>query len=245
MKHLLLLLKGYLNMSKVFEKNIYEYIGDYINGQLVFDIGANVGLITTILINKGANVVAIEPQFEKTKSDIFKKCISVKNICLSDHNGFVEFHKCKNYHTISTCFEEWKYGYFEKTAQWEPPVKIECITIDYLIKEFGVPKYIKVDVEGYENIVFNGLSQPIDLISFEYTGGYKKVFYDSLNNLYSLGVKKFICFEKNKEYENGKMIRMWFLVNEFYNLEECKKYFNSLQKFKQGDVLVITGNDNL
>ena len=40
-------------------------------------------------------------------------------------------------------------------------------TLDHLIRDFGVPFYIKVDVEGYEPAVIRGLSRPVPLISFE------------------------------------------------------------------------------
>ena len=42
-------------------------------------------------------------------------------------------------------------------------------TLDILIEKFGVPKFIKIDVEGYELEVLKGLSHSIHLISFEYT----------------------------------------------------------------------------
>jgi hypothetical protein len=38
-----------------------------------------------------------------------------------------------------------------------------------LIEEFGVPQFIKIDVEGYELKVLKGLTQPVEMISFEYT----------------------------------------------------------------------------
>ena len=42
-------------------------------------------------------------------------------------------------------------------------------TLDALIAEYGKPAFIKIDVEGFELQVLNGLSQPIRYISFEYT----------------------------------------------------------------------------
>jgi hypothetical protein len=38
-----------------------------------------------------------------------------------------------------------------------------------LIEKYGIPQFIKIDVEGYELEVLKGLSHPINAISFEYT----------------------------------------------------------------------------
>lgn len=37
------------------------------------------------------------------------------------------------------------------------------------IETYGVPTFIKVDAEGYEPLVLQGLSQPIKALPFEYS----------------------------------------------------------------------------
>ena len=44
---------------------------------------------------------------------------------------------------------------------------VKTVTLDYLIENYSVPYFIKIDVEGFELNVIKGLSQPIPLISFE------------------------------------------------------------------------------
>ena len=44
---------------------------------------------------------------------------------------------------------------------------IELITLDQIIKQEGIPSFIKIDVEGHELEVINGLNTKIPLISFE------------------------------------------------------------------------------
>lgn len=45
---------------------------------------------------------------------------------------------------------------------------IEISTLDRQIERHGLPSYCKIDVEGWELEVMQGLSKPIPLISFEY-----------------------------------------------------------------------------
>ena len=45
---------------------------------------------------------------------------------------------------------------------------IEVSTLDRQIERHGMPSYCKIDVEGWELEVLQGLNQPIPLISFEY-----------------------------------------------------------------------------
>ena len=52
---------------------------------------------------------------------------------------------------------------------WKKKINIEVTTLDDLIKQYGLPDFCKIDVEGYEYEVLQGLSQPIRLLSFEYT----------------------------------------------------------------------------
>ena len=53
-------------------------------------------------------------------------------------------------------------------VQWSRQIDIEVTTLDALIGRFGVPAFVKIDVEGSEPAVLTGLSQPLRAISFEY-----------------------------------------------------------------------------
>lgn len=53
-------------------------------------------------------------------------------------------------------------------VEWNRAIEIESATLDTLIARFGVPAFVKVDVEGSELRVLCGLTQALRALSFEY-----------------------------------------------------------------------------
>ena len=73
---------------------------------------------------------------------------------------------------------------------------VKSTTLDNLVKEFGIPDYIKLDIEGGELNAFIGLNQPINILSFETT---LPIFHDEtikiLHKISSLGEYQFKLLE--------------------------------------------------
>jgi hypothetical protein len=53
-------------------------------------------------------------------------------------------------------------------VRWNRRIEIETVTLDLLIERFGVPAFVKIDVEGSEPAVLAGLTRPLPALSFEY-----------------------------------------------------------------------------
>ncbi|MDX1541793.1 MAG: FkbM family methyltransferase, partial [Geminicoccaceae bacterium] len=51
---------------------------------------------------------------------------------------------------------------------WPDTVEVETTTLDGMIAAHGRPAFVKIDVEGFEREVLDGLSQPVETLSFEY-----------------------------------------------------------------------------
>jgi hypothetical protein len=93
-------------------------------------------------------------------------------------------------HTISTFSEQWQTGRF-KDNEWNQRYEVEVTTLDHLIEQFGVPKFCKIDVEGFELEVLLGLSNPIEYISFEFAVEFIEKASACTEQLMNLGYQHF------------------------------------------------------
>ncbi len=147
-------------------------------GALVFDVGANLGNYSAVFIEKKAKVIAVEPQ---------SYCVDFLKLRFAN-NAAIKILHCglgakeeekvllvSSAHTLSSFNKEWVEGvnkterFKPSNAVWEKKEKIPMKTLDGLISKFGLPSYLKIDVEGYEKEVLRGLHQPVENVSFEFT----------------------------------------------------------------------------
>ena len=151
------------------------FYGQFVKaGDLTFDIGANLGDRTQILVDLGARVVAVEPQHSCANhlSERFGDRVVVVEAALGAELGEAEL-LVASYHTLSSLSSEWveavqRSGRFAEFG-WPDRLTVPMTTLDALVAEFGVPVFCKVDVEGYELEVLQGLSSPIPVLSYEFT----------------------------------------------------------------------------
>ncbi len=142
-------------------------------GDLYFDIGANLGNRIAPALSLEAKVVAVEPQeecctFLKRK---YGTRIQIVPKGVGEKEDKKEIYQSES-HMISSFSTEWiasvkNSGRFADRT-WNKGKTIRMTTLDQLIKLYGLPAFIKIDVEGYELEVLKGLSQSVPVISFEY-----------------------------------------------------------------------------
>jgi FkbM family methyltransferase len=141
-------------------------------GDLVFDVGANVGELTHIFANLGANVIAIEPQSQCI--DALKKRfathsnVKIVEMGLGDRVVSLPIYVNDNSHAIATFSDGWMTQSRYADLEWTRSDPVNMTTLDCLISEYGRPKFCKIDVEGFEYPVLRGLSTKIPFISFEF-----------------------------------------------------------------------------
>jgi FkbM family methyltransferase len=162
-------------------------------GDLVFDVGANIGQSLENFLPLGARVIAVEPQPNcvrvlKEKFDNNKNVTIIQG-GLSDKENVLTLFFCEDA-SMSSFATKWKKGRFSN-CNWQGEVEVAVTTIDSLIKQFGIPKFCKIDVEGFELQVLKGLTFKIPFISFEFT---REVLDDAklcVDHILSLGTAKF------------------------------------------------------
>ncbi len=215
-----------LPKNEVLSREILNFYSQFIKkGDLCFDVGAHKGNRTAIFLRLGAKVVAVEPQescvkYLKAKFGEKPNFVLVEK-GLAEKEGEFIMSICEEANDISTFSEKWKTGRFSD-YKWNKKQLVPVTTLDSLIKEFGLPVFCKIDVEGFEYQVLRGLSQPIKYISCEFA---KEFFSDTkkcVDHLVSLGYGNF-------NYSLGESMNLstqsWLKAEELFkqlNLESDK-----------------------
>jgi FkbM family methyltransferase len=139
---------------------------------LVFDIGANEGNRTAIYLRLGAHVVAVEPQaaceIRLRKRFSSNSGFTLIRKAVSDVSGEADLF-ISNQSEVSTLSAAYRNHYNDRKEIFYNAVeKVELITLEELIKQFGTPDYIKIDAETFEWNILKTLAIPVKMVSFEY-----------------------------------------------------------------------------
>lgn len=169
-----------------------QFVG---RGSLVFDVGAHVGNRVGVFLKLGAACVAVEPQ--PLFSGLLEKLygshphFTLVKSAAGRATGSTVLHISRRTPTVSTTAGAWKEQVvrapsFAKVT-WEESVTVPVTTLDSLIDRFGVPDLCKIDVEGSETAVLQGLSRPLPLLSLEYIPATRAGAFACISYLDNLG----------------------------------------------------------
>lgn len=141
------------------------FLRRFIGGDsLVFDVGANRGQSSELYIDLGARVVAFEPQTD-LHPEIRQLCRNSPRLKIEPCGlgSKVETRRffITSYDQVASLRDDWEGTRIGETV-------IEVSTLDLQIERHGLPSYCKIDVEGWELEVLQGLNHAIPVISFEY-----------------------------------------------------------------------------
>lgn len=207
------------------------YSGFISKGDLCFDVGAHYGNRSEIFQKIGAKVIAVEPsnthsRYLKLK---FKDQLEVVSKGLGAKSGHMEMFISENASNSSFSLD-WiesvtASGRFDKSS-WYKKVTTEVTTMDDLIATYGQPKFCKIDVEGFELEVLNGLNTPVELLSSEFTiPERKEALLKVLNRIHKI--------DKNYLFNFSFAESMALSLDQWVDYEEIKRKITNSGQFEE------------
>lgn len=168
-------------------------------GGLVFDIGAHVGDRVSSFRRLGARVVALEPQ--PGPAAVIRllhgldRGVVLLRAAAGPEPGELVLHVNSRNPTVSTASRD-----FVRAADgasgwegqaWDERITVPVVTLDGLAAAHGRPDFVKIDVEGFEDKVLEGLALPVPALSFEFTTIARDVAARCIARIAALGAYRF------------------------------------------------------
>lgn len=194
---------------------------------IVFDVGAHVGTRARAMRRAGAKVIALEPQapFNRFLKLTLPPDITLIDAAVGSAEQEAEMSVSSRHPTVSSLRTDFvsdaqtAHGF--EHVRWDSKQRVQVVTLDGLIRDHGLPSYIKIDVEGFELEVLSGLSQPVPMLSVEYLPGFLHLANKVLDRIEQLGDYSFnpVVGEKAN-----------FLWDRWRDAQEVRKWLNELPK---------------
>lgn len=166
------------------------------SGSLCFDVGAHVGSRVRAWRKLGARVVAVEPQDDSllVLHALYghDDDVTILATALGARKGKARLLVSERTPTVTTLSQEWTHEVrrdpgFRHVTWRNADDEVQVTTLQALIEDYGVPAFVKIDVEGYEAEVLRGLETAVPCLSFEYLPAARAVPLECVQRLKALG----------------------------------------------------------
>ena len=175
------------------------YAGFVRPGDLVFDVGSHVGDRIACFRRLGARVAGVEPQPPLARALRLihgrDQGVALEAVAIGRAPGRLTLHVNVDNPTVSTASDDFVRAAAGATGwegqAWTRDVVVPVLTLDHLITRHGLPRFMKIDVEGFEAEALLGLSTPVPALSFEFTTIQRDVAFAAMDRLSALGYRRF------------------------------------------------------
>jgi FkbM family methyltransferase len=210
-------------------RRMAEFYAQFIGpGELCFDIGAHVGSRVHAWRRLGARVVAVEPQPSCVR--VLRRwygrdrAVRLVEQAAGAAPGEQVMHISRRSPGVTTMSPVWvsrvKHRRNFAAVRWDATCTVAVTTLDALIERFGEPVFCKIDVEGFEREVLQGLSRPIRALSFEYVPGAIDLTTPCLERLAEVGAYEFnVSSGESMQWEFGDWVDGRRLVSWLESLD--------------------------
>ena len=145
-------------------------------GDLVIDVGAHAGNHVRALAALGCRVIAVEPQpdFARVLRLLFGRAANVTILerGVGSSAGRASLSISERTPTVTSLASDWRDARAADAdfaqVSWNRSIDIDVTTLDALSVEYGVPSFIKLDIEGSEPAALAGLTHAVPALAFEY-----------------------------------------------------------------------------
>lgn len=179
-------------------------VEDTREGRLVYDFGMDSGEDTEYYLARGFRVVAVEADpamcaeaEERFHAEIAEGSLVVVNKAIGRERGTFKFHVCDTMTAWSTASDALRDHWTAQGATFRT-IEVEFVDASDLIAAFGEPYYVKIDIEGHDQICLDQLhdagvrptwvSLELDL----------KRFHLALATLEKMGYDRFTLVDQSK-----------------------------------------------
>jgi FkbM family methyltransferase len=215
------------------------YAGLVQRGDLVFDVGAHVGDRVASFRRLGARVVAVEPQpaLAKVLKLFYGRSadVAIEAMAVGRSIGTTRLMINADNPTVSTASPEFvtaaRGAPGWEAQRWTRSMPVPVTTLDALVGKHGVPAFIKIDVEGFEEEALQGLSRAVKALSFEFTTIQRDVALACIERCIVLGYTRF----------NAALGESQTLVNaDWVGADEVARWLAGLpQAANSGDIYAV------
>lgn len=174
---------------------------------LICDVGAHKGEDTEFYLRKGFRVIAIEamPEFCESISSRFSEyvksgALSVVNVAVSNSPGTVNFYTDDRVSEWGTTNPDWSERNKSFGAGTGRTLTIRAAKLADILREHGIPRYCKIDIEGNDVEALaslEGLSELPKFVSIESDKTSWKKLIEEFETFEQLGYRKYRIMDQS------------------------------------------------